>query len=664
MAHPLKYNATTDHTQDTDYGDSSAKLWSLYLSEADKYDRGLADTWKEDTNGILIFTGLFSATVAAFAIESYKGLHQDSVDVTNSLLTQILARQSSSTISKMETGMLAPINAPFVPPSSSVRVNVLWFTSLILSLTCALAATLIQQWVRVYMRADTHTSVLHRRGHLRAFVFEGLQRFKVAAALEAIPAIMHLSLFLFFAGLVEFMKPINRFVANVLLGVVCMCGASYAVLTILPIIYIDCPFQSPFTKTVWRMIHLVQLMRIKFAQRIAPATAYLARKSRSFNLPSYNAFLQDCRERLYGGMEKWQETAAYRNHDVAVGIDCRALQRALTLLDHEEAAEPFIEGIPGFLHSFEARDPSAVIVHLLSSKLLGTRLSTLLHSCVTARALPMEEARRRRALTCLRAVWHLTERLGAEWLNRWFSVQTELRAYTFLRDDRDPSVAVHALCTTSLAAHGFLANLRGGTLRPFFPDTECILEDIVDIITTLIGPSPSLTEECANLEDMTRNGHIVNLITFVLRLLPFLQTESLAEADVSLAFDTLRILSATETIGGDEASLDVQVALLRLCTEEMSDIWDDDVTLDVSGAEPPFVGVPPGGDDVAKLAEVLLPLCASLSPEAHTELEMDQTARSCSPVEVGSLVHSGRKFRLGVGDPIDDPYDYDDEEVF
>ncbi|KAI0308798.1 hypothetical protein OF83DRAFT_1288843 [Amylostereum chailletii] len=156
---------------------------------------------------------------------------------------------------------------------------------------------------------------------------------------------------------------------------------------------------------------------------------------------------------------------------------------------------------------------------------------------------------------------------------------------------------------------------------------------------------------------MTRNGHIVNLITFVLRLLPFLQTESLAEADVSLAFDTLRILSATETIGGDEASLDVQVALLRLCTEEMSDIWDDDVTLDVSGAEP-LVDAP-GEDDVAKLAEVLLPLCASLSREAHTELEMDQTEGSCSPVEDGSPVHVGWKFSLG-----DDVYDYDDEEVF
>ena len=42
---------------DANYGDSysSSKLWSLYLTEADKYDKGLADTWKEDTNGILIF---------------------------------------------------------------------------------------------------------------------------------------------------------------------------------------------------------------------------------------------------------------------------------------------------------------------------------------------------------------------------------------------------------------------------------------------------------------------------------------------------------------------------------------------------------------------------------------------------------------------------------
>ena len=35
--------------------DTSGKVWSVYLSEADKHDKALADNWKGDSEGILIF---------------------------------------------------------------------------------------------------------------------------------------------------------------------------------------------------------------------------------------------------------------------------------------------------------------------------------------------------------------------------------------------------------------------------------------------------------------------------------------------------------------------------------------------------------------------------------------------------------------------------------
>ncbi|KAI0306815.1 hypothetical protein B0F90DRAFT_1849195 [Multifurca ochricompacta] len=60
------------------YGDPSGKLWSMYLTEAEKQDKEITESWKGDTDGILVFTGLFSATVAAFIIESYKKLSPDS----------------------------------------------------------------------------------------------------------------------------------------------------------------------------------------------------------------------------------------------------------------------------------------------------------------------------------------------------------------------------------------------------------------------------------------------------------------------------------------------------------------------------------------------------------------------------------------------------------
>jgi hypothetical protein len=34
---------------------ASAKFWAVYVSEAEKYDRGLVESWKSDMEGLFIF---------------------------------------------------------------------------------------------------------------------------------------------------------------------------------------------------------------------------------------------------------------------------------------------------------------------------------------------------------------------------------------------------------------------------------------------------------------------------------------------------------------------------------------------------------------------------------------------------------------------------------
>ncbi|KAJ7866661.1 hypothetical protein B0H13DRAFT_2561111 [Mycena leptocephala] len=58
----------------------SAKIWAIYVAEAEKYDKGLVESWKSDMEGMLIFAGLFSASLTAFLVESYKTLNLDSSD--------------------------------------------------------------------------------------------------------------------------------------------------------------------------------------------------------------------------------------------------------------------------------------------------------------------------------------------------------------------------------------------------------------------------------------------------------------------------------------------------------------------------------------------------------------------------------------------------------
>jgi hypothetical protein len=39
------------------YGDSSGRLWMMYLTEAEKEDKEITESWKGDTDGILVFVG-------------------------------------------------------------------------------------------------------------------------------------------------------------------------------------------------------------------------------------------------------------------------------------------------------------------------------------------------------------------------------------------------------------------------------------------------------------------------------------------------------------------------------------------------------------------------------------------------------------------------------
>ncbi|KAF8265188.1 hypothetical protein EI94DRAFT_368278 [Lactarius quietus] len=254
-----------DSQQGEKYGDSSDGVWSMYLTGAKKQDNDVTESWKGDTDGILIFTGLFSATVASFIIESYKNLSPNSSDTTNALLTQITQQLVNISNGTPLTSAAAKTNQPFKPTVSAVRVNVLWFLSLVLSLTCALSATLMQQWARRYQELAHHTGAPHKCGRIRARIFHGIRRFGMARAIATMPLLLHASVFLFFAGLIDFLFPINKTVSYTTLACVVAFALAYAILTILPNLYFDCPYATPLSGVIWRLSQVFVIVGLKAA---------------------------------------------------------------------------------------------------------------------------------------------------------------------------------------------------------------------------------------------------------------------------------------------------------------------------------------------------------------------------------------------------------------
>ncbi|KAI0246354.1 hypothetical protein BJV78DRAFT_1086515, partial [Lactifluus subvellereus] len=220
-----------------------------YLSHAEKHDKEHTDSWKAGADGILVFTGLFASALATFVVDSYKSLLPDSAGNTVVLLTQISQQLSNLSNGTQAAAIQVPLHPQsiFQPPASAVCVTALWYLSLVTSLFCALLATLQQHWARRYLRLTQPQCAIHKRALIRAFLYEGAIRFHLPLAVDAIPALLHVSVFLFLAGLVISLFSIHHTIAYIILTATIVCAIVYITITVMPVIHPASPYHSPFS---------------------------------------------------------------------------------------------------------------------------------------------------------------------------------------------------------------------------------------------------------------------------------------------------------------------------------------------------------------------------------------------------------------------------------
>ncbi|KAH9959211.1 hypothetical protein BC827DRAFT_1135089, partial [Russula dissimulans] len=232
-------NAVVDETPqpnaDPDFFDGSGAIFSMYLERAEEEDRKMVESWKGDADGMLVFTGLFSAAVAALLAISVPDIRPNTQDTSAFYLAHIYQQLSQSNGTQVAIpSTLSDPTQPFSPPILSVWVNGLWFLSLCISLTCALLATLLQQWARRYLKITCPRLSPHKRARIRAYYSEGVKRLRVPQTVEALPALLHTSLFLFFAGLGIFLFSVHLTLFKVVMSWIGLCVVVYACITFMP----------------------------------------------------------------------------------------------------------------------------------------------------------------------------------------------------------------------------------------------------------------------------------------------------------------------------------------------------------------------------------------------------------------------------------------------
>jgi hypothetical protein len=259
-----------------DFDDNANSMWSLHLDEAKSHDEARIHSLKDDMDGVLIFVriylsiiiffpssctvvqaGLFSAALTSFLIDSVSNLQVDPAQQMvfyqqqNVALLAQISHQISAIAPQVSIPLTPLASYNFSPSASDVRVNAFWFMSLVFSLSAALLATLVQQWIRDYMHVFQRYSNPLKSTRLRQYLYEGMEGWYMPRVAKAVPGFVHISLFLFFAGLVDSLLATYTTVGVTTIIPIAICSSFYVFSTFAPVINPQSPFRNPFSGLIW-----------------------------------------------------------------------------------------------------------------------------------------------------------------------------------------------------------------------------------------------------------------------------------------------------------------------------------------------------------------------------------------------------------------------------
>jgi len=176
----------------------------------------------------LVKAALFTAIVTSFTLDAMSDLEED----TSTKLLRILVEQST-------TGQDVDIPQPN-PPSSIVMVNGLWFLSIMSSLAATTWAMLSLEWFAFLtegVRAEDYEEMAEKRQRK----FEAVRRWKMHIVVASIPFFLHISFFLFLAGLWLRLRDVNKHLELVVGIPSLVIVSSYVIVSMLPL-FTEAPF--------------------------------------------------------------------------------------------------------------------------------------------------------------------------------------------------------------------------------------------------------------------------------------------------------------------------------------------------------------------------------------------------------------------------------------
>jgi hypothetical protein len=297
-----------------------------------------------------------------------------------------------------------------------IWVNALWLMSLVLSVTSALIATLLQQWARGYVETPKSSIELKRRARVRSLLIRGAKLYQISLLVDILPTLLHLSVYLFFGGLMITFHTINLKVAIAVDASAGLSVLAYIALTILPCIDVKCPFRTPISKILWYPWHallffgafcLQWIVRLLHGRLFQPGFGDVESCGQCM-LVGWFQTLEDLTKKQWRYLKDGLEKSIVNHHSIARGDGDQTMVISLF-------SELALGDKNKFL-SFAASIPRDRVLDLIppieSGKLLLREpLVILLRSCAagTGATGPDEDVYKRSLLVCLDAIHHIAK---------------------------------------------------------------------------------------------------------------------------------------------------------------------------------------------------------------------------------------------------------------
>jgi hypothetical protein len=312
---------------------------------------------------------------------SIQDVQQSPQSASNFYLKNI---QQSLADSKQPATSTSSTPPPFNPPTTAVWVNSLWFLSLAINLACSVLANLLQQWARKYIRATHSRYTPKKRARTRAFYAKGVEKFHLPLVFEALPAMLHLSVFLFAAGLVVYLWNIDPILSKVVAVWLAICLFIYYFFTFGPLEYHDSPYNTPLSMPIWYLWTKVNFLVVW--------------NLRQFPCFSTNSHLRTSerkhRKFLLQGLFKTANKTALKS---PFDIDAAFLKD----LDEDNDMDHILSGVPTFYSSKTGDDPQSEVPKAKAKQLKA--FTGFLDTTFSSDALT-DLSKERRAIFCVNAI--------------------------------------------------------------------------------------------------------------------------------------------------------------------------------------------------------------------------------------------------------------------